>query len=116
MIQIAAQNQSDPGLVDRHVSNSLSQLSSGASEPDKTISTVAFVGYSAWRREENHDVNLFDEQVFVVRDGRVRFLEPRYELEKCSPDGFSLEMGRNAILIYGVRGNSSPVGKSGSLT
>ena len=89
MIQIAADNQSSPELVNRHLSNKLSQLFTGAPQPSNAISAVAFVGYSTWRREENGDANLFDEQVFVVRDGEVHFLNPKYELANFSPDGLS---------------------------
>ncbi len=52
-------------------------------------SALAFVGFSTWRREDNGDANLFDEQVFVVCEGQARFLNPRYELENASPDGLS---------------------------
>jgi hypothetical protein len=89
MIQIAAETQSDSKLVNDHVSNRLSQLLMGASQPSNVTSPVAFVGYSTWRREENGDANLFDEHVFVAREGHVRFLDPRYELETFSPDGLS---------------------------
>ncbi len=59
-------------------------------------SAVAFVGYSAWRREENSDANLFDTQVLVIRASHIRFLNPRCELENFSPDG----------LAWGYRGSS----------
>lgn len=89
MIQIAADNQSLPELIDIHLSQKLSRLQTGDRELPDHRPPVAFVGYSVWRRDENGDANLFDEQVFVVRDGRVRFLDPRYDLEKFSLDGLS---------------------------
>src|SRR5882672_2481852 len=89
MIQIAAENQSSAELVNDHLSRKLSQLFTGGSQRTNLSCTVAFVGYSTWRREDNGDANLFDEQVFVVREGYVRFLDPRYELETFSPDGLS---------------------------
>jgi hypothetical protein len=52
-------------------------------------SKIAFVGYSVWRREENGDGNLSDEQVFVIRGGQVHALEPRTDLANHSPDGLS---------------------------
>lgn len=93
MIQIAAENQSVPELVNEHLSKKLSRLlveNGPAPFPD---SRLAFVGFSAWRREEIGDANLSDEHVFAVRNGQVRFLNPRYDLETFSPDGLSWGYG-----------------------
>jgi Family of unknown function (DUF6166) len=60
-----------------------------SSKGSKLLSDTAFVGYSTWRREENGDGNLADEQVLVICNGQVRFLNPRNELVNHSPDGFS---------------------------
>jgi len=60
-----------------------------SSKGSKLLSDIAFVGYSTWRREENGDGNLADEQVLVICNGQVRFLNPRNELVNHSPDGFS---------------------------
>jgi len=89
MIHIAAETQSDSKLVNEDLSDRISQLLMEATQRTILVSSVAFVGYSTWRREENGDANLFDEQVFVAREGHVRFLDPRYELETFSPDGLS---------------------------
>jgi hypothetical protein len=89
MIQIAATNQSSPDLVNKPLSEKLGQLFPGFMQRTETSCSVAFIGYSTWRREESGDANLFDEQVFVARDGQVRLLNPRYDLQRLSPDGLS---------------------------
>jgi hypothetical protein len=90
MIQIAADNQSVPDLTNRVLSERFSYSHQDrVSEQSDLPTNIAFVGYSAWRREENGDANLSDEQVFVVRDGQVRFLKPRNDLMDHSPDGLS---------------------------
>jgi hypothetical protein len=89
MIQIAAESQSASELVNGPLSNRLSRTLATDRQSSESDPTVAFVGYSTWRREENGDANLFDEQVFAVRDGKARLLEPRYDLENFSPDGLS---------------------------
>ncbi len=90
MIQIAADNQSVPDLTNQALSerfsNSLQDCVPGQSD---LPSNIAFVAYSVWRREENGDANLSDEQVYVVRDGQVRVLKPRNDLMDHSPDGLS---------------------------
>jgi Family of unknown function (DUF6166) len=85
MIHIAAENQSSDSLVNTQAST---QLVAKVKSRRKS-SSIAFVGFSAWRRDEFGDANLFDKQVFVVRDGQVRFLNPRYDLENFSPDGLN---------------------------
>jgi hypothetical protein len=90
MIQIAAHNQSVPDLINRALSESFSySLQDRVPGQSDRSTNIAFVGYSAWRREENGDANLSDEQVYVVRDGQVRFLKPRNDLKDHSPDGLS---------------------------
>ena len=89
MIQIAAQNQSLPELVDKSLSNKLGCMLAANGRSSNGDKSVAFVGYVAWRREEIGDSNLSDEQVFVVRDGQVRFLNPKRDLANFSPDGLS---------------------------
>jgi hypothetical protein len=90
MIQIAALNQTDSCLTNLKVSRSLERAMPGRKQKNfHAKKDVAFVGYAVWRREENGDANLSDEQVLVVRDGQVRFLDPRSTLENHSPDGFS---------------------------
>lgn len=90
MIQIAAENQSFTDLIDHVLADGFSNSKrEHAPTQSKIHSDVAFLGYSAWRREENGDANLSDEQVFVVRDGEVRFLNPRTDLMNHSPDGLS---------------------------
>jgi len=90
MIQIAAGNQSVTDLIDHFLTDrfSYSKWEHAPTQP-KIHCDVAFLGYSSWRREENGDANLSDEQVFVVRDGQVRFLNPRNDLMNHSPDGLS---------------------------
>lgn len=97
MIQIAAENQSLPELVNLRLTKKLSRILVANGDTSCLDSSVAFVGYSSWRREEIGDANLLDEQVFVVRDGQVRFLNARHDLEKFSPDGLS----------WGYRGSGS---------
>ncbi len=82
MVNIAGESQALEEVIDGIVSARLSK-GNGAT------CNVAFIGYAVWRREDNGDANLFDEQVFVVRDGSVRLLDPRHNLECCSPDGLS---------------------------
>ena len=90
MIQIAAENQSFTDLIDHVLADGFSNSKGEhALTQSKIHSDVAFLGYAAWRREENGDANLSDEQVFVVRDGHVRFLNPRNDLMNHSPDGLS---------------------------
>jgi hypothetical protein len=69
MIRVAANDQSCPDLVNGEFSNRLSCLFNNIVLSETMNAAVAFLGYSTWRREENGDANLFDEQVFVVRDG-----------------------------------------------
>ena len=90
MIHIAAGNQSVTDLRDHFLSDrfNCSKREHAPTQP-KIHFDVAFLGYSAWRREENGDANLSDEQVFMVRDGHVRFLNPRNDLMNHSPDGLS---------------------------
>ncbi len=93
MIHIAAPDQSSQELTDLIVSKRLS-YSLLDSVPEHGLPTsIAFAGYAVWRREENGDANLADEQVFVVRDGQVRFLNPRNDLMNHSPDGLSWGYG-----------------------
>jgi len=90
MIQIAAENQSTPDLMNQALSDALSySITHTASEGPRVLNNVAFLGYSTWRRDENGDANLSDEQVFVIRDGQVSFLNPRSDLLNHSPDGLS---------------------------
>lgn len=89
MIYIAAQKQSDPDLTNKSLSHKLSNPFLDVAVAPAVACSCAFIGYSAWRREENGDANLSDEQVFVVRDGQVQFLDPRNELVDHSPDGLS---------------------------
>jgi hypothetical protein len=81
MINVAGSNQSST-LTDEELSAKL-----GAGEDADVVlshspfrASVAFVGYSVWRSEENGDRNLSDEQVFFIRDGQVRLLPPRNDL------------------------------------
>lgn len=87
MILVAAKNQSSDSLLNEAASRQL--IAKAGSRTDDHNSPLAFFGYNAWRRDEFGDANLFDEQVFVARDGKIHFLDPRYDLEKFSPDGFS---------------------------
>jgi hypothetical protein len=87
MLNIAGPSQALEEVIDTRVRADLNRAMSAGQGDD--ASSVAFVGFAVWRREENGDANLCDEQVFVVRDGKVRLLDPRMDLELCSPDGLS---------------------------
>jgi hypothetical protein len=87
MIHIAAPNQSSDAFFNQNAINKIIRPRKSQLPPQDC--PVAFVGFNAWRRDEVGDANLFDEQVFAVRDGEVRFLNPHYELENFSPDGLS---------------------------
>jgi hypothetical protein len=89
MIIIAARNQAQDQLVDPELGYKLSFSSPGALVRSHPASTIAFIGYSVWRREENGDGNLSDEQVFVVTAGHVHALEARTDLANHSPGGLS---------------------------
>jgi hypothetical protein len=86
MVIVAARNQSSEELMDEEV---CAHLGSAVVLDDRRAAKVVFVGYAVWRREENGDGNLSDEQVWVVRDGKVRLLDPRNDLMDHSPDGVS---------------------------
>ncbi len=88
VILIAAQNQSCTELTDPENAG-IVLVSKNGEESNERFPKIAFLGYSTWRREENRDANLFDQQVFVVRDGQIRFLEPRNDAVNHSPDGLS---------------------------
>jgi len=92
MIQIAAESQSISELINVSLSNKLSRMPAEDRQSSAADPVVAFIGYSTWRREENGDANLYDEQVFA-REGRVRPLEPRFDLANFSPDGLSWGYG-----------------------
>ena len=87
MLNIAGLSQALEEVIDARLGARLSSAAGVALQEDG--SRVAFIGFAVWRREENGDANLSDEQVFVVRDGRVRLIDPRKDLECCSPDGLS---------------------------
>jgi hypothetical protein len=87
LINIPAESQALDDIIDSLASARLSRATNEAKIND--ASRVAFIGFNVWRREENGDANLYDEQVFVVRDGQVHLLNPRTDLEHCSPDGLS---------------------------
>jgi Family of unknown function (DUF6166) len=91
MIYVAASNQEQQSLFDDQASATLSLCFGDFEEtPDgDRRCKVAFVGFSVWRREENGDGNLSDQQVFVVRNGQIRPLRVRTDLCNHSPDGFS---------------------------
>jgi hypothetical protein len=90
MIQIAAGNQSASELIDQGLKERFGCLVAADTFVDSiSRADVAFVGYSTWRREENGDANLSDEQVFVIRGGQVRLLNPRNDLMNHSPNGLS---------------------------
>src|SRR5579872_382549 len=89
MIHIAAARQSDPHLTNQSLSQKLSNPFLDAAVHPTVACNCAFIGYSVWRREENGDANLSDEQVFVVRDGQAKSLDPRNDLVDHSPDGLS---------------------------
>jgi hypothetical protein len=89
MINVAAKDQEQNELFDREVSERLT-----FADPEPLVhpypgAKVAFLGFSTWRREPNGDGNLSDEQVFVVRNGEARLLEPHTDLSNLSPDGLS---------------------------
>jgi len=85
VVNIAGASQVLDEIIDSRVSARLSR----PADEGQNASRVTFIGFAVWRREENGDANLSDEQVFVVRDGTVRLLDPRRDLERCSPDGLS---------------------------
>jgi hypothetical protein len=89
MVMIAAKGQAQEDLLDRELSDKLTFSDPETLAQSYPGARVAFLGYSVWRREENGDGNLSDEQVFVVRDGHVRPLDPRNDLANHSPDGLS---------------------------
>ena len=90
MIQIAADNQSTQELINRSLSEGFSSPIPNDGHNNLGSGTdLAFIGYSTWRREENGDANLSDEQVFVIRGGQVRLLNPRNDLMNHSPNGLS---------------------------
>jgi hypothetical protein len=94
MIHIAAQNQASNSLLNE---KAIKRIVGPRKSRFSQASRVAFVGFNSWRRDEVGDANLFDEQVFAVRDGKASFLDPHYELENFSPDGFA----------WGYRGSAS---------
>ncbi len=89
MIHIAAPNQCSKELTNAVVSKRPSCSQPEAVLESRLPTNIAFIGYAVWRREENGDGNLSDEQVLIVRDGQVRFLKPRNGLMDHSPDGLS---------------------------
>jgi uncharacterized protein DUF6166 len=91
MIRVAAVNQTQESLFNDEKSRSLSLYSGDLdkSPGGNRRCKVAFVGFSVWRREENGDGNLSDQQVFVIRNGEVRPLPTHADLYNHSPDGFS---------------------------
>ena len=91
MINIAAANQETESIIYRQASALVSHCSGEftAIPGDDRACGLAFVGYSAWRREANGDDNLSDQQVFVTSNGQVRQLPPRNDLRNHSPDGLS---------------------------
>lgn len=95
MIYIAAPNLSSDSLLNDNLRTKILRT---LRPPSKNqTASVAFVAFNTWRRDEVGDANLFDEQVFAVRDGTVSFLDPHYEAENFSPDGLS----------WGYRGSGS---------
>jgi len=91
MINVAAVNQETESIIDQQTSATLSHcFGDFAKIPcNERACGLAFVAYLAWRREENGDGNLSDQQVFVISDGQVRPLPPRNDLRNHSP-GFQL--------------------------
>jgi hypothetical protein len=89
MIQVAAKDQSCPELIDPGFEERFSSSSHGETTALVPGANIAFFGFAVWRREENGDANLSDEHVFVVRDGKARFLKPRNDVVNHSPDGLS---------------------------
>lgn len=88
MVNIAAASQTTESIIDQETSEALS-FGEVAQGSDTLRALVVFVGYSAWRRDENGDANLSDQQVFVLSNGRACLLPPRNDLRNHSPDGFS---------------------------
>lgn len=88
MVNIAAASQTTEGIIDQEKSEALSfvEIAQGL---DTHRDRVVFVGYSAWRRDDNGDANLSDQQVFVISNGHACLLPPRNDLRNHSPDGFS---------------------------
>lgn len=89
MINVAAKDQEENELFDRELSERLTFADPQALVHSFPGASVAFLGFSTWRREPNGDGNLSDEQVFAVRNGEARLLEPHNELSNHSPDGLS---------------------------
>lgn len=89
MINVAAANQETESIIDQQTSATLSFGDFTKIPCNERACGLAFVAYSVWRREENGDGNLSDQQVFVISDGQVRPLPPRNDLRNHSPDGFS---------------------------
>lgn len=91
MISIAAVNQTTRQIIDEARSMQLSRCFGDFPEisSHEPTCSLAFVGFSVWRREENGDRNSNDQQVFIIRNGQVRSLSPRHDLRNHSPYGFS---------------------------
>ncbi len=91
MINIAALDQTTDNVTDQRTSVTFRQCFGDVPQipGNDPACGLAFVAYSVWRREENGDGNLGDQQVFVIRNGQVRLLPPRNDLRNHSPDGFS---------------------------
>ncbi len=91
MVNIAAVNQETESIIDQQTSATLSHCFGDFTQiPGKDRACgLAFVAYSVWRREENGDGNLSDQQVFIISNGQVHPLPPRNDLRNHSPDGFS---------------------------
>jgi hypothetical protein len=92
MVYIAGRDQNCLQLIDATASDDLSctlleSALDGSSNAES--SQVAFAGFVVWRSEDNGDRNQHDEQVFFVRQGRVRPLVPRTDLANHSPDRLS---------------------------
>lgn len=91
MINIAAVDRITDSITDPDISLTLSRCFGDFKQipGNDPACGLAFVGYSVWRREENGDGNLGDQQVFVIRNGQVRLLPLPNDLRNHSPDGFS---------------------------
>jgi Family of unknown function (DUF6166) len=91
MINVASGNQNTERIIDQEMSASLSRYFGDFMQfpGNERACGLSFVAYSVWRREENGDGNLSDQQVFVISNGQVRPLPPRNDLRNHSPDGFS---------------------------
>lgn len=85
MVYIAGSSQALEEIIDVAASKCLSRDTTSSHQAP----AVAFVGFAVWRREDNGDANLSDEQVFVIRDGCVSPLPHRNDLANSSPDGLS---------------------------